>query len=169
MNDFASLAGRPHTLTVGAHSYQVHPLTFGDLADVQRWVEAQLPDPIAVAESALNRFPVPLQKHLLTQALEIASRPRPRIGTPVADELVRSAAGTAELLRLCIAKGDPSFGEDDARTLFERLTIGQLARFFRESGAELILSDPKAEPGTATGTGPTPAGPGSTPGSSTAS
>lgn len=165
MNDFASLAGRPHTLTVGGATYQVHPLTFGDLADVQRWVEAQLPDPLAVAEAALDRFPVPIQKHLITQALEIASRPKPRLGTPVADELVRSAAGTAELLRLCIAKGDPSFDEDDARALFERLTIGQLARFFRESGAELILSDPKVE----TGTSPAPAGPGSTPGSSTAS
>jgi hypothetical protein len=148
MNDPASpatLSNQPRPLTIDGVTYLVHPLTLDDFGKLQAWVQEQFPDPLQVAADRLDLFPVPVQKHLVAMAIEQASKPRPRLGQPEADALVRSMDGTLELMRIAIAKGDPSFTRDKARALYARMNLAHLSMLYASTGADVVLSDPKAE------------------------
>ncbi len=145
MNDPATLNGAPRSLTVAGVTYQVHPLTFADLGELQIWIEAQYPDPITVAAAALAKLPTSLHKHLTTAALELASRPKPRLGTPEADRLLLSPEGFGELLRITIQKGDPSFTREQARLLFADMSLAQAAQVLKLTGLDLVV-EPQPSP-----------------------
>jgi hypothetical protein len=144
--DLASMTARPRSLVVDGRTYMVHPLTLDDFGELQAWVDAQFPDPIALVNDAVKAgsYNMVQQQFLYKTALEIGSRGKRPIGTPDADDLVRSVAGTKEVLFKAIKKGDPSFDREQADRLFERLTIGDIARIFEATEADKLLSDPKA-------------------------
>jgi hypothetical protein len=166
LNDLASILARPRPLTVGGATYDVYPLTIDDFAKVQEWVEAQFPDPFDVANRQIeagkpgkdedgnpSRVPYTLaqQQFFYRTALDL-SRARHPLGTPEADELVRSVEGAKFLLWLSIAKGRPGFRREDAARLYEHLTMGDLARVFAATDADKVLSDPKDPATDGTGT-----------------
>jgi hypothetical protein len=148
MNDPGTLSSQPRPLVVDGRTYLIHPLTLADFGELQRWVWEQFPDPLQVAADRLDLLPVHAQKHLLAVAMEQATRPRPRIGTVEADALVRSMDGTLELMRIAIAKGDPSFDKAKAQALYAKMNLAHLAKLYADTGAEVVLSDPKAETAT---------------------
>jgi hypothetical protein len=145
VNDPTALAGLPKSLTFDGRTYKVHPLTLADFGELQDWVDAQHPDPVAVAKQNLDDFPIPIQKHLLDRALELATRPKPRIGSPEADAILVTPAGLVEVLRVCIAKGDPTFTRARAAEVFGRLSMAEFGQVINASGLDLVVTaDPKA-------------------------
>jgi hypothetical protein len=157
MNDLATLNGRGRPLSVDGATYLLYPLTIADLGELQAWVEAQWPDPLLKVRERLDEFPPALQRELVREAAALAARPKPRIGTPEADALVFSAAGWQEIAYLSIRKGRPDFTREQAARLCARLTEGELARVYSQTGVELVLSDPKGSGPVETEATPTPA------------
>lgn len=148
-NDFATVAGSPRPLTVSGTTYYVHPLTFGDYGKLQAWLETQIPDPVAVAvRNCTADVPIALQKHMISEALAIASKPRIKLGTPEADVLLNSFCGVCETLIISIQKGDPTFSREAAERLFSSMTTADLAKTFTYSAVDMVMSggdpDPKA-------------------------
>jgi hypothetical protein len=130
MNDLATLTAQPRTLDVGGRAYQVHPLTLDDLGALQKWVNDQLPDPLALVRGQLDGFSPEQQKFLLKEAIDAARRGKPRLGTPEADALTGSLEGLRELLFLAIRRGDPAFTREAAAGLCGQLTMTDLAAVF---------------------------------------
>lgn len=153
--NLAALTAQPVPLTVRGRTYHVHPLTLNDLGQLQAWIDAQHPDPLAVAQANLSRFNVAQQKHLLAIALELAAKPKPRLGTPEADAFLLSIDGIREVLFLTIAKGDPKFTRDEAAVLLQDITEQELQRALEASGAVGVVGDPKASTPTPDGAGTT--------------
>lgn len=165
MNNLAVLTAQPVPFTVAGRDYKVHPLTLDDFGLIQAWVDHQFPDPLELLDARLEKYPVPLQKHLLKSALEIAAQPKPRLGSEEANRLAfQTVDGIKELLYLAIHKGDPLFTRGAAALLAARIGLAGLALILKATGADQILnasesegvSDPKAqaaEMGTGTGTG----------------
>lgn len=174
MNDLATLNGKPRTLKVDGRDYLFYPLTLDDLGGLQAWVDAQTPDPFALAHGQINsgRFTIDQCKFLLKTAMEMAAKGAPKLGTDEADLLLQSAEGVKEVLFLSVRKGDPGFSRGDAAGLFRKVTQGDVAALFRATGlveagvAAGADSDPKAQTGSPTPT-PTADGPRSTGGGST--
>lgn len=154
MNDLKTVNGRPTPLAVGADTYDVYPLTLADWGDLQAWVETQLPDPFAIAREQMTSgaWSQKQQEFLLRVAAEIASKPKPRLGSPEADAIVNTPAGQAEILYLSIRRGRPGFSRADATDLYARMMDADLLAASIATTAGMVVGDPK---GSATGT-PTP-------------
>lgn len=166
MNDLASLTAQPREMEIGGETYVFHPLTIHDFGKLQGWVDKQFPDPTLIAQKAIARgkpvfdddgehrhnekgqplfedYTVSQQQFLLKSALEIAAKNKPRVGTPEADELLRSLEGTKQLVLLSIKKGRPDFSEADATALFSKIALGDIERIFAATTADLVVGDPK--------------------------
>lgn len=152
MNSLTDLAGLPHRLTVKvrgeAREYQVYPLTVDEFAEFQGWIDAQFPDPFAVASQALasGNFTVPQQQHILNRAMDLASQPKHPIGTPEADRLLLSFEGSLQMLWRSIRKGKPDFSLEEAKEVRMWMTMIDLQALNYYTGAALVASDPKPTP-----------------------
>jgi hypothetical protein len=177
MNSLTDLAGKPHRLTVRVkeevREYLVYPLTVDEFAEFQGWIDAQFPDPFAVASQALAKgdFTVPQQQHILNRAMDLASQPKHPIGTPEADRLLLSFEGSLQMLWKAIRKGRPEFTAEEAKEVRLWMTMVDLQALNTYTGAALLMSDPKKSKTTSAGTGSSTSrrrsGKGSTSGSST--
>jgi hypothetical protein len=160
MNDLGSLSGQPRPLTVRIRgeerTYLVHPLMLDELGQLQGWIDAQFPDPFDQVNAAVarNEYTVPQWQFLLECAVKLSTQRRRLIGTPEADLLLQSLEGTIQLLLLAIRKGDPAFGEEQARELRQHLSIGDLERVFSATGASMVMHDPKGGSGASSSNGP---------------
>jgi len=179
MNDIASLTGQPTVLRLGDAEYSVYPLTVADFGKLQAWVDRQFPDPFDVidrrislgklvvnADGAEARVPYAMgeKQHLYKLANDQAVAGRRLIGTPEADELLRSVPGLVEQLYLSISKGDPSVTRETCQEIVDNITAVQARRVETATTADMVMSGeaPKGGPGTPTGgTTPTPTTPGS--------
>lgn len=174
-NDAATAAGTARTVRMGGEEHAFSPLMVADLGELQVWVDARFADPFDLANAEIGRNPgrynTAQQQFLFRCAMEIARQPKPLIGTPEADELVRSVDGVKELLFLAVRKAEPGFTREDASRIYSRMSVGDVARLFVLTSLDLVMSDPKAgADGTPTPTPPTsapPEPPGSTGGRST--
>lgn len=162
MSELTSLAGTPRTLRVRVdgedREYLIHPLSIADWAAMQAWVDAQFPQPHEVTAAAIARgnYTVAQQQYLMRIATELAcEHPGHPIGTPEADRLIQSLAGTKELLKIAIRKGRPEFTDAEAERLYLHLTLGQLEALYRDTEAALLMGDPKDGPTTSGGNGRT--------------
>jgi hypothetical protein len=153
MNSLPDLSGQPRPLKVRVKDetriYMVYPLTVDDIASLQCWVDAQFPDPYAVASEAIAKhdFSVTMQQFILNTAMQAATRRNP-IGTPEADRVLFGFEGSLELMKLAIRKGKPDFTDDEAREVRLWMTLADLAALEQLSGAEMVRSDPKQRPTT---------------------
>lgn len=163
-NSLADLTGQPMRLRVAVRDeagdptgetleYRVHPLDFGDIGALQRWIDAQSPDPYESAWEAIARqdakgkpFNVAQQQFLLKNAAELAMRPANLIGTPEADRLLLSTEGLRQIILAGIRKGDPSFDGEAADRLVRSMTQADILRAYAASQMDLVISDPKAAP-----------------------
>lgn len=145
MNNIATLTAQPQILRVEDKEYKVYPLTFADLGALQVWIDSQYPDPFDAVARAIksNHFNFAQQQFLLDKAIEKATQPKRLIGSPEADELLMSAEGYKQVLILSIRKGDPSFSDDDAKSLFDRMTPADVAKFQSLSNLDMVANDPK--------------------------
>lgn len=147
MSDIRALAGRPVRMTApDGEAHDLAPLTFEDYGDLQAWLDAQWPDPFALArgQMASGEFSLAQQQFLLRVALELAAKPKPKLGTEDADALVRSVEGQREVLYLSIRKAEPGFTRDDAARFHAKLAEGEQARAMALSEADRVAGDPKA-------------------------
>jgi hypothetical protein len=157
MNDPGSLSGRPRTrLVADGETFDVWPLSFDEIGELQAWVDAQHRDLLELASEQVGtgRFTMAQEQFLLRTALELAARPRALIGTPAADELLRSVEGTKRLLFVGIRKGRPDFTEEAAAALFGKLNPFELFAAFQATGLEAVMTDPKAPSGGGGATSP---------------
>ena len=162
-NDLTTMTATPLSLSIGGEAYPMAPLTWSDWGRMQAWVDSQFPDPFEIvkAEIASGDYTVAQQQFLLRAALEQKAKGRRLIGTPDADERIRSLEGTIELLYWSIVKADPTFTREKAEAMGRTLTMGDIVRIHVLTQADQVLSDPKAETGTTTpdGTATTSSGP----------
>lgn len=148
MNNLATLTGQPQTLRVDGEEYQVYPLTFADLGKLQKWIDDQFPDPFEVVSKAIKsgNFNYAQQQFMLDKAIDKATKPKHLIGSPEADELLLSAEGYKQVLIHSIRKGDPGFSDEDARSLFEKMTQADVMKLQSASNLDLVANDPKDMP-----------------------
>jgi hypothetical protein len=150
--DLATLTNQPRPLTVDDRTYQVYPLTLADLGALQKWVNEQFPDPLDALRGRLDGFSPEHQKFLLKDAAEASRRPRPRIGTPEADELLTTADGLAECLYLAVRRGDGAFSREQAAAICARLAPADIGAVFGAAfGTGPEDADPKAATSPPTG------------------
>jgi hypothetical protein len=147
MNGISSLTRQPRPLKVAGldETYLLHPLTIDDVGRLQGWIDAQFPDPFAVAQRAIDRgnYTVLQQQYLLKLAMESATQPGHPIGTPEADHLLQSMEGFKELLKLSIRKGKPEFSDEDAQRLFMHCGLADLQAVYAATEVEIVMGDPK--------------------------
>jgi hypothetical protein len=171
MNDPATLTGQPKPVTAGDETRLIYPLDAEGIGRLQAWVDAQFPDPFEVVDRLFQtgRYNTAQQQFLMRTALELSVRGRRLIGTPEADALINSAAGTKYMLFLAISRGDPAFTEADAQRFYEKMSAVTVEAARLATDAPMVVGDPKA--GTPTGEQDRPAtdpttdpttGPGST-------
>jgi len=144
MNDLASLNAKPRPFVVNGVTYQIHQLTLGDFGNLQAWLDAQQPDPFSIAQEQLGRFTPAQGQHILRTAMEIAAKPKPRIGTPEADLLLTSVEGTKEAFFLSIRKGDPLFDRKKLDEFFSSLGHADIAGLMQSTDLDKVITDPKA-------------------------
>ncbi len=148
-NDAATLAATPRLVTLGGEPHRVSPLSIADFGRLQEWVDRQSPDPfdLANAQVATGRYNAAQQQFLYRTAMELALQGSCRIGSPEADERLRSLDGFREILYLSIAKAEPGFTRADADRLYDRMTPGDLARVCTLTDVDLVVGAgaPKAE------------------------
>lgn len=165
IDDIASLAAVPRTVTLGGERHQVTPLSIHDLGTLQDWVDQQFPNPYDVANREIERgrasvddagnpcrvaYSVPMQQFLLRVAAEQAERGQRKIGTPEADSKLHTVEGMKQLLLISLRKTRPEFSAEDADRLFRAMTVADVAQLVAITNLEMVTSDPKA---------PTPSGP----------
>jgi hypothetical protein len=164
MNNLADLTSRPVLLRVPVRDergeptgavleYRVSPLTYEDHGTLQRWVDAQFPNPFDQAWEAIQRarakgqpFNVTQEQFLLKNAQELAARSRHPIGTPEADRLLWSDEGVKQILLVAIRKGDPSFDESKAAELVKHMTPADVQKAYIATQLDLVMHDPKDGP-----------------------
>lgn len=153
-NDIGRLTARSREFTVDGRTYRLHVLRIEDWGEMQRWLDAQQPDPLAVAREtiATGEWSLSQQQYLLKTAMELASRPKPRVGTPEAAGMLDSIEGRVEMLYLSVRRGDPAFSRQDAARLFDAMSADDQSAAIEHTEAAAML-DPKA---------PSPSGPAST-------
>jgi hypothetical protein len=157
ISDLSALTAQPSPLKVRGRTYWVHPLTVEEIAGLQSWVDAQFPDPFELVRNELDRraYNMAQQQFLLEKALEKASAGRRLIGTPEADRVLQSMAGTQQLLYASIRKGDPEFTEEQAEELSHWMTLGDLERLHHATTLSMVFADPKESSGTGPANGKT--------------
>lgn len=145
-SSLASLAAKPVRFTVGNEAYDLYPVTFDSLGDIQKWCDDRSPDPfeIVAAQIESGRFTPAQEKHLLDSALRASIAAKPKIGTPECDEMLRSIEGIEYVLWLSVRPGRPDFKHEDARKLMRDLGLQGTARILRATNLDQVLSDPKS-------------------------
>lgn len=159
VNDIATLTATPRTVKLAGRNYSVRPLTLGDYGKLQAWLESQMPDTLGLVLShCRDGVPVPLQKHMISEALQQASRPRIKLGSPEADAMLATMDGAKQMIRLGISRCDPTFDDAAAQALFEQASAEELAAAIQVMTADLAFSagvdedgNPKAKPPTGGG------------------
>ncbi|WP_422924504.1 hypothetical protein [Singulisphaera sp. PoT] len=166
MNDLSSLTGQAKRLTVGGEVFDLHPLTIDDFGKLQEWVDRQYPDPFDLVNKQISagrvtldddgkekreEYNVTQQQFLFRIAMEQSSNCKHLIGRPDADALLSTLEGVKQLLLLSIRKSRPDFTDEDADRLYRRMTIGDVARVYQATNADMVMGSerPKA---------PTPSG-----------
>ncbi len=142
MDDLSTLTGQPQTLKVAGKEYKVYPLTLADFGKLQAWVDAQSPNPLAEVKRAiaLGDFPFAQQKYMLELAMEKATKVKPKIGQPEADELLVTMEGYKQIILLSIRKGNPSFSEAEAQELFEKMSVADIAQLQSATNMDMVVS-----------------------------
>lgn len=147
-NDAATVSATPRRVRIGGEEHALAPLSIADFGALQVWVDSRFGDPFDLVNAEIARHPERYnparQQHLFRIALDLARAPKPLIGTPEADELLRTVDGIKEVLFTSIAKAEPGFTRADADRLYGRMTIGDVARIFLLTHLDLVMSDPKA-------------------------
>jgi hypothetical protein len=155
-NDLATLTAAARPVPIGGKVYLVRPLTIDDYGALQAWLDAQWPDPFDVVNDQVSRreYSPAQQRHMLSAALELATRPRPKLGSDDAEPLVSSPAGVAQVLYLTIRRDDPTFTLAAATALLKLMTPADFARIFKVSEADRVLPQPQGDDPKPTGTDP---------------
>jgi hypothetical protein len=158
MNDAATVMGKSKPPVLGDRTYHLFPLNFDDHGDVQRWLDAQVRDPLEIARKAIEAggFPVEIQKYMAKSSIEVAARSRILIGTHEADALLDSIEGKAELLRLSIRKGVPDFTHAQAMGLLREMDEMARAQAVAAADAMRADGDPKSPAGDGSTSPPPP-------------
>jgi hypothetical protein len=148
MNDLRTLTAQPQPLTVDGETYWIHPLDVNDLGALQAWIDRQHADPFDVVKAVIDKggFTVTMQQYMIAEALRESIKPKARLGSAEADELLLSMEGSRQVLYLSIRKGRPDFTEAAAAELAAKLTTTDVAKLNHLSTLDMVASDPKGEP-----------------------
>lgn len=172
MPDAATMTGAPNEIELGGRTFKLSPLTVADLGELQAWVLAQLPDPIAVARQLAEGQPAEIAKEILLSAYEDTRNGARRLGSAEANAALKSLAGFRELLYLHGRKHHPEMTREAWEALLTAALRDEItvlsARLAEENGG--AIPDPKAGAGAASSAPPTgpPTGGPTSPGSPTA-
>ena len=141
-----TLTGSARTVVLAGEPYQIHPLTLADLGELQAWLDAQLPDPLALVRRHIDSGNVPMEqaKYLYAEALKEASRTRVHLSSAEAMPYLNGAAGVIELLFLSIRKGKPEWTRLQARTVFESLTPADIQRLQNITELDQVVPEANA-------------------------
>jgi hypothetical protein len=163
--DAATVTGAFRRVAIGGEEHAVAPVTLRMLGDLQAWVDAQFVDPFAIVNEQVGKggYNTAQQQYLYRVAMDLARQPKPMIGTPEADELLRSYAGFREILFRCVGKAEPGFTRGDAERLYDAMGPAELIRLLVLVNLDMVMSDPKADGGATAGDGPPTGGGSSTP------
>jgi hypothetical protein len=133
--------------------YLIYPLRFSEHGALQRWIDAQFPDPHRVAFEAIRTakemgagLGVAQEQYLMRLASDQAMKPKHLIGTPVADELLLSLEGIRRILLEGIRKGDPTFDDAKVDELLKHMDQADYLIAYRATQMDLVIADPKSMP-----------------------
>lgn len=121
-------ASQVKKITAGGKTYELHPLSFEDIQQLQPWIDSNFPDPFVVVNEAIAKgnYSVAQQRFLMEQAFEKAAGGKCLIGSPEAEALMGTLEGIKQLMVLAIRKGRPDFSDEEAKELFRNVGIADL-------------------------------------------
>lgn len=118
-------------VSMGGRDCVVEELRLKDLAELQGYVECQVPHPLAGMPSAWADPEPDTRKARLAAALRAADLWPPGIGSDAGATILSAPAGRAFFLTLVVAKSDPTFRLADAITLLPSITPAEWSAFTR--------------------------------------
>lgn len=149
MNRLADLIPQPTPMTLGGHEWLVSQLTLRDIASLEAWVAACLPDPMAVI--AGHEPGTPERRKALRAAFDLADRGLPGIDDPSAAALLSTPMGVGRCLWLSLRKAHPELTQADVIGIATEMTGPEWAAFDRLAWAadlwEIIQGEIYAEIG----------------------
>jgi hypothetical protein len=144
--DLAALTGQPKTIRSGGKEWTFYPLRISHFGALQAWLNDQFPNPVRAAYDMTEGLPLAVRQHAVAAAVEVAARPKPKLGSAEATGILMSLDGIRQFLGMSLAKGEQPKPEHVA-AIDELLDVADeatLAEAIRATGVHSLLSDPKA-------------------------
>lgn len=131
----ADLFPQPKMLTLGGGKWLVSEYRLRDLAAMESWVAARLPDPFDLIEATEPGTPV--RRKALRTAFDMVADGLPGIDSPAASAMLATPEGLAFCLWLSISKCHPDFTLMAAASLLDGMADTEWSAFDRTaSGAD---------------------------------
>lgn len=124
------LTATPQTIELGGRPYRLSPLTLADMGELQAWIHAQLPDPVALARRLAEGMAPEVQERILNRAFdhEMAARKTHMLGTEEADLMLATLPGFVRVLALMCRAHHPEATPDVLAPLVGGLDKDQINR-----------------------------------------
>lgn len=103
----ADLFPQPKMLTLGGGKWLVSEYRLRDLASMESWCEARLPDPFALIDATEPGTPV--RRKALRAAFDLVADGLPGIDSPAASAMLATPEGLAFRLWLSVGRSHPEF------------------------------------------------------------
>lgn len=119
-------------IRIGGVPYRLSPLSFRELAELELWVNRQLPDPKAVAREMIEAgLPDAVAEKVALEAFRVARQGGVKINSPEAAEILGSPSGAIQVLYHSLKKHQPNLMVADVERLAEAITAEEYAAIER--------------------------------------
>jgi hypothetical protein len=149
-----TMTAAPQQITVAGKPYTIAPLTFRDLADLEQWVNRQMPDPKAVAREMIEGLPDALAEKIMMEAFRVALRGPVKLNSPEAAQILNGPGGICQAFFLSLKKYQPNLMIQDVERLIEEMSPDEIDAMENSIYGE-DTAGPKSGAATANGATPT--------------
>jgi hypothetical protein len=120
-------------LEIGGRQYHLDPISLGTLGELEQHVVALRSDPIAAVCGCINRFTVPQQQYLLSEAVRQASKQGRYATQAEVDAFLNTFDGIGFFFWLAVRKRHPEIdAPEKARLLIAGLDPAAIAQLQRK-------------------------------------
>jgi hypothetical protein len=139
------MTAAPVTITIGGTPYRIASLSFSALAELEVWLNRQLPDPRAIAremiESGLSDA---VAEKVALEAFRVARQGAVKINSPEAAAILGSPAGSIQVLYHALRRHQPGIMVADVERIMDQMTPGEYEAIERHIYGDEGDDGPKA-------------------------
>lgn len=141
MRSLSDLYPSPRAVPFGGETFLVGELRVGDVAELQRWLDTRGPDPLAAVRPLLHApFVGPGDRHLFSEAIDLATAGPPSWGDERAGAEFAKIEGVFAFLKVVLGRGRPDLTDDRLLDLMGRMEAAEfdaaVSAAYRTSAAD---------------------------------